>query len=79
MNLTGKAKFAPSFEVDVAKNFEWWEAETDRAIWEHDQLTQEQLQEREMRLKKIQSIGGGLLYWTPPENQLPYITKSVWK
>jgi len=57
-----KAKFAPSFEEDIAKAFEWWEAEHDRAAWENDQIPEEE-KKRYERAAKSQWMEQLMVYW----------------
>jgi len=61
-----KGKFAPPHS-DIAKNFEWWEAEHDRAAWENDQVSEETRQKWAREREEMD-----LKLWVPSDLMKPY-------
>ncbi|AXH73113.1 MAG: hypothetical protein [Microviridae sp.] len=62
-----KGDFAPPLEKDIKKNFEWWEAEHDRAAWEGDQVSEQQKQKWREEMQGLE-----LQWWWPGDTTRPY-------
>jgi len=69
-----KGKFAPPYS-DIKRNFEWWEAEYERAAWENDQMSEETKQKWAQERAAMD-----LKYWTPSDLMKPYHEhRKEWK
>lgn len=55
----------------IKKNFEWWEAEHDRAAWEDDNTPESVKQERTEKWKSYMN-GIELAWWMPGDISRPY-------